>query len=128
MFVVDEAGIRIPPASSTSVVAGGGRHENCALFPRPARQPMTATQADPSLQALMLPFADGTLAWPRDGALFLQRWRDGGHVEIATDRDTARRRADDRKSEGEGKRVSVRVDLGGRRIIKKKTTTKKEKR
>src|SRR3546814_5548690 len=76
MFVVDEAGIRIPPASSTSVVAGGGRHENCALFPRPARQPMTATQADPSLQALMLPFADGTLAWPRDGALFL-RARDG---------------------------------------------------
>src|SRR3546814_20411202 len=37
---------------------------------------MTATQADPSLQALMLPFADGTLAWPRDGALFL-RARDG---------------------------------------------------
>src|SRR3546814_3934196 len=52
------------------------RHENFALFPRPARQPMTATQADPSLQALMLPFADGTLAWPRDGALFL-RARDG---------------------------------------------------
>src|SRR3546814_6687577 len=75
-FGVDEAGIRIPPASSTSVVAGGGRHKNCALYPRPARQPMTATQADPSLQALMLPFADGTLAWPRDGALFL-RARDG---------------------------------------------------
>src|SRR3546814_14490462 len=37
---------------------------------------MTATQADPSFQALMLPFADGTLAWPRDGALFL-RARDG---------------------------------------------------
>src|SRR5690606_41641849 len=31
---------------------------------------------DPALQALMLPFADGTLAWPGDGALFL-RARDG---------------------------------------------------
>src|SRR3546814_21043548 len=30
----------------------------------------------------------------------------------------------DRKSVGEGKRVSVRVELGGRRIIKKKTTCK----
>src|SRR3546814_15120117 len=30
----------------------------------------------------------------------------------------------DRKSVVEGKSVSVRVDLGGRRIIKKKTTTK----
>lgn len=37
---------------------------------------MTATQADPALQALMLPFADGTLAWPGGGALFL-RARDG---------------------------------------------------
>src|SRR5690606_38616424 len=27
---------------------------------------------DPALQALMLPFADGTLAWPGDGALFLR--------------------------------------------------------
>src|SRR3546814_15863004 len=31
----------------------------------------------------------------------------------------------DRKSVVEGKRVSVRVDLGGRRIIKKKKTQKK---
>ena len=37
---------------------------------------MTAMQADSALQALMLPFADGTLAWPREGALFL-RARDG---------------------------------------------------
>src|SRR3546814_16058125 len=68
MFVVDDAGIRIPPASSTSVVAGGGRHSNCALFPRPARQPLTAQHADPSLQALMLPFADGPQARPTHGA------------------------------------------------------------
>src|SRR3546814_14282514 len=33
----------------------------------------------------------------------------------------------DRKSVVEGKRVSVRVDLGGRRIIKKKKTTKKSR-
>src|SRR3546814_20330014 len=32
----------------------------------------------------------------------------------------------DRKSVGEGKGVSVRVDLGGRRIIKKKTKTNKK--
>src|SRR3546814_16153339 len=32
----------------------------------------------------------------------------------------------DRKSVGSGKRVSVRVDLGGRRIIKKKKQTKKQ--
>src|SRR3546814_14494313 len=30
----------------------------------------------------------------------------------------------DRKSVGEGKSVSVRVDIGGRRLIKKKQTTK----
>src|SRR3546814_19593185 len=34
---------------------------------------------------------------------------------------------DDRKSGVSGKRVSVRVDLGGRRIIKKKKTPKKTK-
>src|SRR3546814_14993392 len=33
--------------------------------------------------------------------------------------------AGDRKSVVEGKRVSVRLDLGGRRIIKKKRTTQK---
>ena len=37
---------------------------------------MTSTQADPALQALLLPFGDGTLAWPSNGALFL-RARDG---------------------------------------------------
>src|SRR3546814_20259968 len=34
----------------------------------------------------------------------------------------------DRKSVGWGQRVSVRVDLGGRRIIKKKTRKSKQKR
>src|SRR3546814_11660036 len=34
------------------------------------------------------------------------------------------RRREDRKSAVEGKSVSVRVDLGGRRILKKKTTKK----
>src|SRR3546814_13257163 len=36
-------------------------------------------------------------------------------------------RPEDRKSVVEGKSVSVRVDLGGRRIIKNKTTYKNEK-
>src|SRR5690606_4818490 len=52
----------------------------CALFPRRApihdRDAMTGSHADPALPALMLPFVDGTLAWPRDGALFLPA-RDG---------------------------------------------------
>ena len=37
---------------------------------------MSSTQADPALQALLLPFTDGTLPWPPGGALFL-RVRDG---------------------------------------------------
>src|SRR3546814_17517816 len=37
-----------------------------------------------------------------------------------TDNARARRNAQDRKTVGSGKSVSVRVDLGGRRIIKKK--------
>jgi 16S rRNA (guanine1207-N2)-methyltransferase len=37
---------------------------------------MPAPHGDPALEALMLPFSDGTLAWPREGALFL-RARDG---------------------------------------------------
>src|SRR3546814_16595743 len=36
-------------------------------------------------------------------------------------------RAGDRKSVGSGKGVSVRVDLGGRRILKKKTKINKPK-
>src|SRR3546814_18838839 len=52
-------------------------------------------------------------------------------VRERTEREAAERRAaladqlevanQDRKGDVEGKRVSVRVDLGGRRIIKKKT-------
>lgn len=41
---------------------------------------MSAAQPDPALEALMLPFAEGTLAWPRDGALFL-RARDGASLQ-----------------------------------------------
>ena len=33
---------------------------------------MTAGHADPALDTLLLPFADGTLAWPAQGALFLR--------------------------------------------------------
>src|SRR3546814_18370865 len=45
------------------------------------------------------------------------------HVDDAA---TAARMVRDRKGVGEGKRGAVRVDLGGRRIIKKKTTLKVE--
>lgn len=37
---------------------------------------MNGRHGDPALETLMLPFADGTLAWPCEGALFL-RARDG---------------------------------------------------
>src|SRR3546814_18207562 len=50
---------------------------------------------------------------------------EGGRLREAAARD--RCRGQDRKSGEEGKRVSVRVDLGGSRIIKK-TTQKKEKK
>lgn len=45
---------------------------------RPLRSlsPMSSRHRDPALETLMLPFADGSLAWPEDGALFL-RARDG---------------------------------------------------
>src|SRR3546814_16952280 len=43
-----------------------------------------------------------------------------GRDAIAQVDRAVRRRAGDRKSVVEGKRVSVRVDLGGRRLIKKK--------
>src|SRR3546814_21121953 len=46
--------------------------------------------------------------------------RAGAQCVAARDRDRAARR--DRKSVVSGKSVSVRVDLGGRRIITKKTT------
>jgi 16S rRNA (guanine1207-N2)-methyltransferase len=38
--------------------------------------------ADPALDTLFLPFADGRLAWPREGALFL-RARDGAALHAA---------------------------------------------
>ncbi len=39
-------------------------------------------ESDPALETLMLPLADGRLAWPRDGALFL-RARDGWPLHAA---------------------------------------------
>src|SRR3546814_12705932 len=49
----------------------------------------------------------------------LVRWLSGTTLES----DHTLRRLSDRKSVVSGKSVSVRVDLGGRRIIKKKTST-----
>jgi 16S rRNA (guanine1207-N2)-methyltransferase len=39
--------------------------------------------ADPALDTLLLPFAEGRIAWPRDGALFL-RARDGAALHAAS--------------------------------------------
>src|SRR3546814_20221007 len=51
------------------------------------------------------------------------------HPEISSPLPASRyrRRSGDRKSVVSGKRVSVRVDLGGRRIIKKKSNTQTKK-
>src|SRR3546814_12071021 len=46
----------------------------------------------------------------------------------AADRERSDPDREDRKSVVEGKSVSVRVDLGGRRIIKKKTNKRKKER
>src|SRR3546814_15314736 len=55
-----------------------------------------------------------------------------GHLEMAGGLELAQRvpqlRAEDRKSVVEGKSVSVRVDIGGRRIIKKKKKTESRNR
>src|SRR3546814_18547541 len=60
---------------------------------------------------------DGQIAPPRRGAMLQLAlgWEKGADVTV------------DRKSVVEGKSVSVRVDLGGRRIIKKKKNTKRQK-
>src|SRR3546814_20804555 len=47
--------------------------------------------------------------------------------EIAVDRAEDQAKTGDRKSVVQGKSVSVRVDLGGRRIIKKKNTERNER-
>src|SRR3546814_19905281 len=61
-----------------------------------------------------------------DGDLVaVQRTRDArnGQVVVARiDGEVTIQRFEDRTSVGEGKSVSVRVDLGGRRLIKKKKT------
>src|SRR3546814_11668091 len=55
----------------------------------------------------------------REHVVFNRQAEDAG-FDIASTEDRARRTID-RKSVVEGKSVSVRVDLGGRRVIKKKT-------
>src|SRR3546814_13451064 len=62
-----------------------------------------------------------TLTTPRSdlGSVFSGRERQ----QLARDALPDFLQRQDRKSDGEGKSVSVRVDLGGRRIIKKKTKT-----
>src|SRR3546814_18618120 len=56
-----------------------------------------------------------------DGGLGFEPWAGRAAARVAGYRHV---RAKDRKSVVEGKRVSVRVALGGRRIIKKKTKIK----
>src|SRR3546814_13339925 len=54
----------------------------------------------------------------------VRRHREGAGGVLAVDRETAQQ---DRTSVVKGKSVSVRVDLGGRRIIKKQILTNKKK-
>src|SRR3546814_13733554 len=86
---------------------------------RPPRRPPPGGQGQRGVQR---PQRHGSLR-PRRAARLADRGRDAGAA--------ARRRrplTGDRKSVVEGKRVSVRVELGGRRIIKNKTTTIHTKR
>src|SRR3546814_16368249 len=64
--------------------------------------------------------SSGSRALARDGRIDL--WNAGSRTVVGTNRPT---QSTDRKSVVSGKSVSVRVDLGGRRIIQKKTTTQK---
>src|SRR3546814_16285561 len=59
---------------------------------------------------------------PQEAATAVSRGRAGGAAPARPQAGHRHKGADgaDRKSVGEGKSVSVRVDLGGRRIIKKK--------
>src|SRR3546814_16687697 len=88
---------------------------------------------------------EGAGAWPATGrtgvpyqcpwadATQVARTRAGTHAVTQPRRErtglrrTGVRGSQDRKSVVEGKSVSVRVDLGGRRIIKKKKETKRNK-
>src|SRR3546814_20567576 len=77
----------------------------------PARRPSPAP-----LTAGVLPELEPPLPAPPHPALLALVW--------LRQRPAPARRREDRKSVVKGKRVSVRVDLGGRRLIKKKTHVK----
>src|SRR3546814_19815181 len=59
-----------------------------------------------------------------DGSLELLRWGDGQDDRCAIDRRRVDSHPVDRKSVGVGPRVAVCVDLGGRRVLKKKIIIK----
>jgi 16S rRNA (guanine1207-N2)-methyltransferase len=88
MFAADEAGIPIALTMPRSAMPRSATPRSAT--PRPPMAPqalelpllpshsvfMPTPHGDPALETLLLPFADGTLAWPVEGALFL-RARDG---------------------------------------------------
>src|SRR3546814_13089697 len=78
------------------------------------------------LLAYQLPDPRPELPLPEIGEYVAEEEADGGADEVphGSERDCRRRVAEDRKSVVEGKEGSVRVNLGGRRFIKKKNTTK----
>src|SRR3546814_1187783 len=97
------------------------RHTGCALVTgvQTCALPISALF---SIDVIEVPLADPAsariVASPRvfaDGEQIAGLWRGGDHGE-----GTQETRRTDRKSVVKGKSVSVRVELGGRRIIKKK--------
>src|SRR3546814_15406868 len=83
-----------------------------------------AARVDPRLHPWLMPYDDRLDGCdsPLPGTRSDFASRAAHHFVEAVVLDTPKASAEDRKSGVEGKSVSVRVDLGGRRLIKKKHT------
>src|SRR3546814_20989781 len=87
--------------------------------------PSTVEMSTPNIYADQIEWCHRNFAWRDSIVLSLHPHNDRGTgvaaAELAYMAGADRIVGTDRKSVGEGKSVSVRVDLGGRRTIKKKT-------
>src|SRR3546814_11151087 len=100
---------------STKMFAGLGFHVEQACDGQEALAKMKSTSYTVVLMDQNMPHLDGLGAVRK-----FREWQSGGDARASYDDSKGSEEALDRKSFVEGKSVSVRVDLGGRRIIKKK--------
>src|SRR3546814_17825524 len=97
------------------------RHRSVRPISAKHAQASRFLQQSPLLAAVESADAEEREAWRSRGAAFFQgRGRKAGRRAGGNGEGGHQAGAGDRKSVVEGKSVSVRVDLGGRRIIKKK--------